>query len=105
MAVVVNLWDYLSFKDNTQAFHVIAVLGFEEWAAMEEIRRRVKELFSVEYENDRSLYPYLKTLVDAGLLETLRTERRQKWRKRGLFFKLARKKQAMEVDALQVIGA
>ncbi|HIH15884.1 MAG TPA: hypothetical protein HA252_00580 [Candidatus Diapherotrites archaeon] len=93
---IVNLWDYLAFKENTQAQHIVAVLGFEEWIPMEELCRRIIEVFAVEYENDRSLYPYVKTLVDAGLLETIRTERKQKWRKRALFFRLLKKRQDRE---------
>ena len=95
---IINLWDYLAFKENTQAFHIMAVLGFEEWIPMDELRRRITALFGIEYENDRSLYPYIKTLVDAGLLETLRTERKQKWRKRGLFFKALKKKKPGETE-------
>ena len=99
---VVNLWDYLVFKENTQAHHIVSVLGFEEWTSMDELRRRIKELFGVEYENDRSLYPHIKTLVDAGILEAIRTERRQKWRKRALLYRLRYRKRREEVDALTV---
>ncbi len=95
---IINLWDYLAFKENTQTFHIMAVLGFEEWTPMDELRRRITELFGVEYENDRSLYAYIKTLVDVGLLETLRTERKQKWRKRSLFFKVLKKKKPGETE-------
>ena len=52
-----SVWDYLEFKQNTQAYHLSAVLGFDEWVDMTEIRRRVKEVFGVEYKNERSLYP------------------------------------------------
>lgn len=78
---IISVWDVLKFKENTQAYHLNNVIGFEEWIDMEEIRRRVKELFLVEYKNFRSLYPYLKTLVDLGLMETTSAGGRRKWRK------------------------
>jgi hypothetical protein len=81
---VVNLWDYLTFKENTQAHHIIKVVDFEEWTPMEEILRRVKELFGIQYKNDRSLYPYLKTLVDSGLLEASMNGGKMRWKKKNL---------------------
>lgn len=60
------------------------VIGFEEWIEMEEIRRRTKDLFNVDYKNERSLYPYLKALTDAGLFETTNVGGRRKWRKKDL---------------------
>lgn len=81
---LLSVWDILRFRDNTQAYHLNGVLGFDEWVDMEEIRRRINEIFGVEYKNFRSLYPYLKTLVDLGLMETTSAGGRRKWRKVAL---------------------
>ena len=86
-----SIWDYLKLNENTQAAHIIAVLGFDEWVPMEEIMRRVRELFHVDYQNDRSLYPYMKTLVDVGLVETQSTGGKKKWRKKDTLIKLTGK--------------
>ncbi|MFH0714978.1 MAG: hypothetical protein V1977_04450 [Candidatus Diapherotrites archaeon] len=94
-----TLWDYLQLLDNTQASHVVKVLGFEEWVSMEEIRRRIEELFGVHYENDRSLYPYIKTLVDCGLLEISNVGGKRKWRKKELLIRLkAKKKEEIKAE-------
>ena len=85
---VANVWDYLKFKEDTQAYHISQVLAFDEWTSMEEILRRVKELFQVEYKNERSLYPYLKTLVDSGLLEVNVTGGKMRWRKKSLMISI-----------------
>ena len=55
---------------------------------MDEIRRRIFELFQTDYENERSLYPYLKTMVDIGLIESNSIGGRRKWRKKDLLVKL-----------------
>jgi hypothetical protein len=81
---VINVWNYLSFKEGSQAHHITKVLDFEEWIPMEEILRRVNELFGIQYQNERSLYPYLKTLVDAGLLEASMLGGKMRWRKKNL---------------------
>ena len=81
---VINVWKYLTFKEGTQAHHLTKVLDFEEWVWMEEILRRVNELFGVTYQNVRSLYPYLKTLVDTGLLEANMLGGKMRWRKKSL---------------------
>jgi DNA-binding PadR family transcriptional regulator len=78
------MWDHLTFKEGTQAHHITKVLDYEEWISMEEILRRVNELFGILYQNERSLYPYLKTLVDAGLLEANMVGGKMKWRKKNL---------------------
>lgn len=83
-----SVWDYVNLTENTQAAHISAILGFDEWVSMEEILRRIKELFRIEYKNDRSLYPYIKTLVDVGLLETSNVGGRKKWRKKDILIKL-----------------
>ncbi len=81
---VVNVWDYLNFKEGSQAHHIIKILDYEEWITMEEILRRVNELFGILYQNERSLYPYLKTLVDSGLLEASMNGGKMRWRKKNL---------------------
>lgn len=86
-----SVWDHLKFKPNTQAFHLASVLGFDEWVDMNEIRRRIKELFSAEYKNERSLYPYLKTLTDVGLMENSSVGGRMQWRKYDLALKIEKK--------------
>jgi len=93
-----SLWDYLKIRDHTQAHHIISVVGFEEWVPMDEILRRVRELFGVEYKNERSLYPYIKTLVDCGLMETANFGGKQRWRRKDLIVKAARKKKAQIED-------
>ena len=103
-----SLWDYLKIRDHTQAHHIISVIGFEEWVAMEEILRRARELFGVEYKNERSLYPYIKTLVDCGLMETANFGGKQRWRRKDLIVKAAEKKRRKpeleEEEALIVKG-
>jgi len=89
---LISLWDYLSFTENTQAFHLISVIGFDEWSDMPEIRRRIMEIFGIEYKNEKSLYPYLKTLVDSCLLEKNSTGGKMQWRKRELLFETKREK-------------
>ncbi|MBS3058656.1 MAG: hypothetical protein J4478_04635 [Candidatus Diapherotrites archaeon] len=98
-----NIWDYLRFIENTQAFHLVSVIGFEEWIAMEEIKRRIKELFNIEYKNERSLYPYIKTLVDCGLFEVSNVGGKRKWRRKELIVavKSRKKKQLEEVRVLE----
>ncbi|MBI4052400.1 MAG: hypothetical protein HY394_00005 [Candidatus Diapherotrites archaeon] len=78
--------------ENTQAFHLASVIGFDEWVDMEEIRRRVVALFGIEYKNEKSLYPYLKTLSDIGLFESTSAGGRRKWRKKDLIIIIKTKK-------------
>lgn len=91
-----SVWDFLQFNDNTQAFHLSSVIRFDEWVSMDEIRRRIWELFQIDYKNERSLYPYLKTMVDLGLIETSNIGGKRKWRKRDLLIKLEKKKKTSE---------
>jgi hypothetical protein len=86
-----SIWDYIRFKENTQAFHVSKVLGFEEWVDMVEIRRRTKEVFGVEYKNERSLYPYIKTMDDLGLMESTNAGGRRQWRKKDILIRVVEK--------------
>ena len=55
---------------------------------MGEIRRRIGELFGAEYKNERSLYPYLKTLTDIGLMENSSVGGRMRWRKQDLLVRI-----------------
>ena len=96
-----SIWDYLKFQENTQAFHITNVLGFEEWIPMDEILRRIKEIFGMDYKNQRSLYPYIKTLVDCGLVETSSVGGKKKWRKKDTLIKIS-SKQAMEQRELEI---
>ncbi len=93
-----SLWDFLSFTENTQAFHLANVIGFEEWVDMEEIRRRIKEIFAVEYKNEKSLYPYLKTLADINLFESTNVGGRRKWKKKELLFELEKEKEGKKSE-------
>ena len=87
---IYSIWDYLQFIENTQAAHIKDVIGFDEWVSMDEIRRRVLELFGINYKNEKSLYAYVKTLTDVGLLETINVGGKRKWRKRALLIKIKR---------------
>ncbi len=88
---VQSIWDYIVPKENTQANHLVATVGFEEWIEMQEIKRRVKELFGMDYKNERSLYPYVKTLADCGLFEFSDIGGKRKWKKKSLLLKLKNK--------------
>lgn len=78
-----SIWDYLKIRENTQAHHLTSVIGFE-WIEMLEIRRRIKEQFGMEYQNERSLYPYIKTFTDCGLFESSDVGGKRKWRKKNM---------------------
>jgi hypothetical protein len=88
ITTVFSLWDYIVFRENSQADHLVRTIGFEEWVDMEEIRRRIRNLFGFEYKNERSLYPYAKTLVDTGFFEATSVGGKRKWRKKPLFFEI-----------------
>ena len=90
---IISLWDYLKIIENTQAFHILSVLGFNEWVSMDEIKRRVNEVFQITYKNERSLYPYIKTLVDTGFLEAISAGGKRRWRKRDLIIKIELEKE------------
>ncbi|MDD5163210.1 MAG: hypothetical protein PHD95_03310 [Candidatus ainarchaeum sp.] len=78
-----SVWDYLKIRENTQAHHLASVIGFE-WIEMLEIRRRIKEQFGMEYQNERSLYPYIKTFTDCGLFESTDIGGKRKWRRKNI---------------------
>ncbi len=82
-----NVWQYITPKENTQAEHVLSVITFDEWKDMDEIRRKINEKFSIEYKHEKSLYPYIKTLVDIGLIETSAVGGKRKWKKKNLLIK------------------
>lgn len=94
-----SIWDFLQFNEHTQAFHLASVIRFDEWATMDEIRRRIFELFQVDYENERSLYPYLKTMVDIGIIETNSIGGKRKWRKKDLLVKLEKEDKEEQKEA------
>jgi hypothetical protein len=85
---IISIWDVINCNEHTQAYHLVSVIPYDEWIDMDEIRRRIWDLFQIEYKNDRSLYPYLKTMVDLGLIETSNIGGRRKWRKKDLLVKL-----------------
>jgi hypothetical protein len=91
-----SIWDFLQFNEHTQAFHLASVIRFDEWATMDEIRRRIFDLFQVDYENERSLYPYLKTMVDIGIIETNNIGGKRKWRKKDLLIKIEKEEKEQE---------
>jgi hypothetical protein len=92
-----SIWDFLQFNEHTQAFHLASVIRFDEWATMDEIRRRIFELFQIDYENERSLYPYLKTMVDIGIIETNNIGGKRKWRKKDLLIKIDKEEKEAEI--------
>jgi hypothetical protein len=97
-----SIWDFLQFNEHTQAFHLASVIRFDEWATMDEVRRRIFDLFQIDYENERSLYPYLKTMVDIGLIETNNIGGKRKWRKKDLLIKLEKEtKEAQKEEKIE----
>ena len=97
---IASIWDYLEFNENTQAAHLASVIRYDEWVSMDEIRRRIWDLFQIDYKNERSLYPYLKTMVDLGLIETSNIGGKRKWRKRDLLIKIKDKMKEVEEIAI-----
>ena len=93
---IMSIWDVLKCNEHTQAYHLVSVIPYDEWVDMDEIRRRIWDLFQIEYKNDRSLYPYLKTMVDLGLIETSNIGGKRKWRKKDLLIKIEKKKKEKE---------
>ncbi|MDD4983258.1 MAG: hypothetical protein PHH82_00255 [Candidatus ainarchaeum sp.] len=90
--MVDDLWNYIDPMKNTQAYHIISVVGFEEWVDMQTIKDRVKQMFFIEYKNEKSLYPYIKTLVDIGLLETNAVGGKRQWKKREILINIKKEK-------------
>lgn len=71
---------------------------------MKEILRRIKELFSIEYQNEKSLYPYLKSLTDIGLFETSDVGGTRKWRKREILVRLIDEKKEQEKEKIRAFA-
>lgn len=82
-----NIWEYIKPKENTQAHHILSVVILDDWLDMDQIREKIKNLFFIEYKHEKSLYPYIKTLVDVGLLETTSVGGKRKWKKKNLSIK------------------
>jgi hypothetical protein len=100
---IISIWDVIKCNEHTQAYHLVSVIPFDEWIGMNEIRRRIWDLFQIEYKNDRSLYPYLKTMVDLGLIETSNIGGKRKWRKKDLLVKSNKKKEEKEVIPIEEV--
>ncbi len=95
-----SIWDHLSLRENSQVYFILNVVGFEEWVSMDEILRRIEELFGVKFKNKRSLYPYVKTMVDLNLMESLSVGDKMKWRKKEILIKIKKKKKKKELELL-----
>lgn len=76
-----TIWDILKIKENTQAEHLIKVIPSDQWIDMEEIKQRIKLEYNIEYKNEKSLYPYLKTLTDINLIKLNNTGKKRSWKK------------------------
>ena len=76
-----TIWDILKIKENTQAEHIIKSTPADKWVTMDEIRNNIKIQFNVEYINEKSLYPYLKTLVDINLIKMNNIGKKRTWKK------------------------
>jgi len=90
--MIADLWNYIDPLKNTQAYHVISVIGFEEWVDMQTVKDRIKQMFFIEYKNEKSLYPYIKTLVDIGLLETNSVGGKRQWKKHEILISIKKEK-------------
>ncbi|MFH1588631.1 MAG: hypothetical protein ABIA76_04825 [Candidatus Diapherotrites archaeon] len=95
-----SIWEYIRFRENTQAFFISQIVGFEEWVSMEEIIRRIEEVFGIKFKNSRSLYPYIKTLVDLNLMEAISAGGKMKWRKKEVLINLSEKEKEKEKKKL-----
>jgi transposase len=76
-----TIWDVLKIKESTQAEHIIKSLPLDKWVTMDELKHNIKLEFNIEYKNEKSLYPYLKTLVDINLIKTNNTGKKRTWKK------------------------
>lgn len=82
-----TIWDIIKVKENTQAEHIIKSIPTDKWITMDEIRHNIKLNFNVEYANEKSLYPYLKTLTDINLIKVNNTGKKRTWKKNIIFIK------------------
>ncbi len=76
-----TIWDIIKIKENTQAEHIIKCMPTNKWITMDELRQNIKLEFNVEYTNEKSLYPYLKTLVDVNLIKMNNIGKKRTWKK------------------------
>lgn len=76
-----TIWDVIKVKENTQAEHIIKSIPTDNWTTMDEIRQNIKIEFGIEYKNEKSLYPYLKTLTDINLIKVNNTGKKRTWKK------------------------
>jgi len=76
-----TIWDVIKIKENTQAEHIIKSLSADQWMDIEDIKRRIKLEFNIEYQNEKSLYPYIKTLTDINLIKVNNTGKKRTWKK------------------------
>jgi hypothetical protein len=76
-----TIWDIIKIKENTQAEHITKSISADKWVTMDELRQNIKIQFNVEYVNEKSLYPYLKTLVDINLIKMNNIGKKRSWKK------------------------
>jgi hypothetical protein len=82
-----TIWEFLKIKENTQAEHIINSIPSDKWVTMDEIRHNIKLNFNIEYSNEKSLYPYLKTLTDINLIKLNNTGKKRTWKKNIIIIK------------------
>lgn len=82
-----TIWDIIKIKENTQAEHLIKSIPSDKWVSMDEIRHNIKLTYNVEYSNEKSLYPYLKTLTDINLIKVNNTGKKRTWKKNIILIK------------------
>lgn len=76
-----TIWDIIKARENTQAEHIIHCLPDDEWIDMEDLKNRIKLQYNVEYQNEKSLYPYIKTLTDINLVKVNNSGKKRTWKK------------------------
>ena len=76
-----TIWDVIKAKENTQAEHIINCLPEDQWIDMEELKQRIKLQYNIEYQNEKSLYPYIKTLTDINLIKLNNAGKKRTWKK------------------------
>lgn len=82
-----TIWDLITIKENTQAEHIIKSIPSDDWVTMDEIRHNIKLNYNIEYSNEKSLYPYLKTLTDINLIKVNNTGKKRSWKKNIILIK------------------
>ncbi len=76
-----TIWDIIKVRENTQAEHIINCIPEDDWIDMEELKGRIKLQYNVEYQNEKSLYPYIKTLTDINLIKLNNSRKKRTWKK------------------------